>query len=96
VILVESEDEFSEVAMTILQHGQKLGLMLPSNWLRGLQCEATVFDWGTWEQPQELAQRLYAGLRWLDEQQVEVTLCPLPPPEGLGTAIRDRLRKAAG
>jgi L-threonylcarbamoyladenylate synthase len=96
VILVESEDELSEVAMAILQHGQKLGLMLPSNWLAGLQCEATVFDWGTWEKLDELAQRLYAGLRWLDEQQVEVTLCPLPPSEGLGAAIRDRLRKAAG
>jgi L-threonylcarbamoyladenylate synthase len=96
VVLVESEDELSEVAMTILQHGQKLGLMLPSNWLQGLQCEATVFDWGTWEKPEELAQRLYAGLRWLDEQQVEITLCPLPPAVGLGAAIRDRLRKAAG
>jgi L-threonylcarbamoyladenylate synthase len=96
VILVETEDELSEVAMTVLQHGQKLGLMLPSNWLQGLQCEATVFDWGTWEKPEELAQRLYAGLRWLDEQQVEVTLCPLPEAVGLGAAIRDRLRKAAG
>lgn len=96
VILVESEDELSDVAMTILQHGQKLGLMLPSNWMKGAQCEATVFDWGTWEKPEELAQRLYAGLRWLDEQQVEVTLCPVPPAKGLGVAIRDRLRKAAG
>ncbi len=95
VILVESEDELSEIAMTILQHDQKLGLMLPSDWLRGLQCEATVFDWGHWDRPEELAQRLYAGLRWLDEQQVEVTLCPLPAAEGLGAALRDRLRKAA-
>jgi L-threonylcarbamoyladenylate synthase len=95
VVLVENEDELSEVAITILQHGQKLGLMLPSNWLEGLQCEATVFDWGRWDRPEELAQRLYAGLRWLDEQQVAVTICPVPPAEGLGAAIRDRLRKAA-
>jgi L-threonylcarbamoyladenylate synthase len=96
LILVETEDEFSSVALAILQHGQKLGLMLPSNWLKGLECEAMVFDWGTWEKPEELAQRLYAGLRWLDEQMVEVTLCPLPPAGGLRTAIRDRLKKAAG
>jgi len=96
VVLVESEDELSEVAMTILQHGQKLGLMLPSNWLKGLQAEAVIFDWGTWEERETLAQRLYAGLRWLDEQQVEIAICPLPPAEGLGVAIRDRLRKAAG
>ena len=96
VVLVENEDELSEVAMTILQHGQKLGLMLPSNWLEGLQAEAVIFDWGKWEERETLAQRLYAGLRWLDEQAVEVTICPLPPAEGLGVAIRDRLRKAAG
>ncbi len=96
VVLVESEDELSEVAMTILQHGQRLGLMLPSNWLQDMQSEAVVFDWGNWDDLETLTQRLYAGLRWLDEQQVEVTICPLPAPEGLGLAIRDRLRKAAG
>ena len=96
VVLVESEDELSEVAMTILQHGQRLGLMLPSDWLQGMQSEAVVFDWGNWDDLETLTQRLYAGLRWLDDQQVEVTLCPLPAPEGLGLAIRDRLRKAAG
>jgi L-threonylcarbamoyladenylate synthase len=96
VVLVESEDELSEVAMTILQHGQRLGPMLPSDWLQGMQSEAVVFDWGNWDDLETLTQRLYAGLRWLDDQQVAVTLCPLPAPEGLGRAIRDRLRKAAG
>ena len=96
LILVESEDELSEVAMTILQHGQKVGLMLPSDWLRGLQSETVVFDWGKWSEPETLAQRLYAGLRWLDEQGVEMIVAPMPPAEGLGVAIRDRLMKAAG
>ncbi|MGE5114102.1 MAG: L-threonylcarbamoyladenylate synthase [Acidobacteriaceae bacterium] len=96
LILVESEDELSEVAMTILQHGQKVGLMLPSDWLRGLQSEAVVFDWGKWSDRETLAQRLYAGLRWLDGQGVEMVVCPVPAEENLGVAIRDRLRKAAG
>ena len=96
LILVESEDELSEVAMAILQHGQKVGLMLPSDWLRGLQSEAVVFDWGRWGDRETLAQRLYAGLRWLDEQKVEMIVCPMPAEEGLGVAIRDRLMKAAG
>ena len=96
LILVESEDELSEVAMTILQPGQKVGLMLPADWLRGLQSEAVVFDWGKWSEPETLAQRLYAGLRWLDEQGVEMIVAPMPPAEGLGVAIRDRLMKAAG
>jgi L-threonylcarbamoyladenylate synthase len=70
--------------------------MLPSDWLPGLQSEAVVFDWGMWSERDTLAQRLYAGLRWLDEQGVEMILCPMPAAEGLGVAIRDRLQKAAG
>ncbi len=41
-----------------------------------------------------MAQSLYAGLRALDEQECSVILCPLPPHQGIGVAIRDRLRKA--
>jgi L-threonylcarbamoyladenylate synthase len=44
---------------------------------------------------EELAQRLYAGLRWLDNAGVMVIVCPLPDGGGLGTALRDRLQKAA-
>jgi L-threonylcarbamoyladenylate synthase len=34
-------------------------------------------------------------MRALDEEGVEVIVCPLPPAEGIGLAVRDRLRKAA-
>jgi L-threonylcarbamoyladenylate synthase len=52
-----------------------------------------VFDWGT--APEEMAHALYAGLRALDDAGCTVIFCPLPPPEGIGAAIRDRLRRAA-
>ncbi len=42
-----------------------------------------------------LAHRLFAGLRELDAAGVDLILCPLPPAEGLGLAIQDRLLKAA-
>ena len=96
LILVESEDELSEVADTISQEGKKVGLMLPSDWPRGSQSGTVIFDWGKWSDLEKLAQRLYAGLRWLDEQGVEMIICPVPEVEGLGVAIRDRLKKAAG
>jgi hypothetical protein len=52
---------------------------------------ATYMDaWGS------LAARLYAGLRWLDEQTPCATIALLPPEGGLGSAIRQRLSKAAG
>ena len=53
------------------------------------------FAWGSWEDDQELAHRLFAGLRTLDAMGADVILCPLPPDSGLGAAIRDRLLKAA-
>lgn len=77
----------------------RLGLMLPAELahnrfeppLRG----AAVFPWGRWTAPEELAEKLYAGLRALDSQGCTVILCPLPEATGVGEAIRDRLRKAA-
>ena len=48
-----------------------------------------------WAEPVEMARLLYTGLRALDAQKCTVILCPLPPADGVGEAIRDRLRKAA-
>jgi hypothetical protein len=42
-----------------------------------------------------LASRLYAGLRWLDEQKLDLIIAPLPPAEGLGGAIGERLLQAS-
>jgi L-threonylcarbamoyladenylate synthase len=50
-----------------------------------------VYHWGAWEKPEELAQKLYAGLRWLDAAGVTAIVCPLPEPVGIGLAVRDRL-----
>jgi L-threonylcarbamoyladenylate synthase len=42
-----------------------------------------------------MAHNLYAGLRALDAEGCSVILCPVPPAEGIGAAIRDRLTRAA-
>jgi L-threonylcarbamoyladenylate synthase len=73
--------------------GEKIGVMLPAGVARPVQITA-VFDWGRWAAPEELAHALYAGLRALDEAGCTVILCPVPPAEGIGAAIRDRLLKA--
>jgi L-threonylcarbamoyladenylate synthase len=78
---------------------ERLGVMLPAELtlislepsLRG----AIEFPWGHWTAPEELAEKLYAGLRALDAEGCTVILCPLPDAAGVGAAIRDRLRKAA-
>jgi len=75
--------------------GQKIGVLLPSAWPLPEEFGGIHFAWGSWEDDQELAQRLFAGLRTLDAMGAEIILCPLPPNSGLGAAIRDRLLKAA-
>jgi L-threonylcarbamoyladenylate synthase len=79
---------------------KKIGVMLPGNFLtealsNGELGKTVIFDWGDWADLPMLAHRLFAGLRQLDAASVELILCPLPPAEGLGLAIRDRLLKAA-
>jgi len=74
--------------------GERIGVMLPAE-IAPPPGVAFVFAWGRWPAPEELAQNLYAGLRALDNQGCTVILCPVPPTEGIGAAIRDRLRKAA-
>jgi L-threonylcarbamoyladenylate synthase len=74
---------------------QKIGVLLPSAWPLPQEFSGIHFAWGSWEDDQELAQRLFAGLRTLDAMGADVILCPLPPDSGLGKAIRDRLLKAA-
>jgi len=72
---------------------EQIGVLLPTNWRWEGKGE-TIFLWGEWGQWEELARRLFEGLRWL-EQRVTVIVAPLPPPLGLGLALRDRLQKAA-
>ena len=78
-----------------LRTAQKLGVLLPSAWPLPDGFAGIHFAWGSWEDDQELAQRLFAGLRTLDAMGADVILCPVPPNSGLGAAIRDRLLKAA-
>lgn len=72
-----------------------LGLMLPLDIeLPRELAAAQIFRWGRWSAPEELARDLYAGLRELDARGCTTILCPMPPGDGIGAAIRDRLVKA--
>lgn len=75
--------------------GQRAGVMLPDEFGAAAALAAAVFAWGSWGDPSTLAHRLFAGLRTLDDQGVQLIVCPLPAAEGIGVAIVDRLRKAA-
>jgi len=74
--------------------GERLGVLLPAEVTIEIE-GAVLFPWGRWAAQEEMARTLYAGLRALDAQGCTVILCPVPPAEGIGAAIRDRLIKAA-
>ena len=105
LILVDAGENLGNFAERLRdlarQHaGERVGVMLPeelslnlaADWVSG---GAKVFAWGRWSEPEELAHRLFAGLRALDAAGCDVILCPQPQAVGIGVAIRDRLRKAA-
>jgi L-threonylcarbamoyladenylate synthase len=72
---------------------ESIGVMLPDGW--DASYAGHVFPWGPWGNNEVLAQRLFAGLRTLDEAGATVIVCPLPEAVGVGVALRDRLQKAA-
>jgi L-threonylcarbamoyladenylate synthase len=98
--LVLVEGRMAEIGMRLAEAAEgkspeMLGVMLPSDLeLPEELAGAVVFSWARWSAPCELARDLYAGLRELDARGCTTILCPLPPAEGIGAAIRDRLIKA--
>jgi L-threonylcarbamoyladenylate synthase len=97
LILLDPETDRTtllQTAESLRSKGETVGIMLadgtedPSN-------SPLVYRWGKWADLDELARRLFAGLRQLDAAGATVILCPLPKDEGVGSALRDRLMKAA-
>jgi L-threonylcarbamoyladenylate synthase len=111
LILVDTADGSGKVdlasrllGLAMAHSKDRVGVMLPQG-LPGEQSVAEskdhfedvaeIYWWGKWSEPEELAHRLFAGLRELDGRGCTVIVCPVPEERGIGAAIRDRLRKAA-
>jgi L-threonylcarbamoyladenylate synthase len=98
LILVEgpAADLAQELSATAaLYPNDRVGVMVPADFHPAAISGVTLFPWGRWAVPEEMARDLYAGLRFLDAQECTIVLCPVPQDEGIGEAIRDRLKKAA-
>jgi L-threonylcarbamoyladenylate synthase len=105
LVLAEGDPAGTEsivrVAKQLQAEGEAVGIMLPTVLNTGLEMMAgepplLIFRWGDLTDQENLARRLFAGLRELDAAGATVIVCPLPEDVGLGVAIRDRLLKAAG
>ncbi|BCL84157.1 threonylcarbamoyl-AMP synthase [Ktedonobacteria bacterium brp13] len=77
------------------QQGERVGLLLADEDLPTFQeSGAELYLLG--KTNAQVATRLFAGLRTLEEAGVQVILCRTFSQQGLGLAVRDRLLKAAG
>jgi L-threonylcarbamoyladenylate synthase len=91
VIAVELADVPAQVAAA---HGRVAVLAPVSAFASWPDLHALV-----WPLPDDvvgMARTLYAALRDLDAAAVDVVIAALPPAAGLGEAVGDRLRRAAG
>jgi L-threonylcarbamoyladenylate synthase len=73
----------------------RVGVMAPDEFKGDVRVADVEFGWGRWNDLEMLAQRMFAGLRWLDAQGATHIVCPMPANRGVGRALRDRLEKAA-
>ena len=86
-----------EEAMRALESGMRVGALLPDEDLALLRdLPLAVASLGSTHDPAEMARRLYAALRALDGQHLDLILTRMVAETGMGLALRDRLRRAAG
>ncbi|GAA2064080.1 L-threonylcarbamoyladenylate synthase [Catenulispora yoronensis] len=93
VVLVEPEQVLAEAAVAHKQ-GRRVGVLVPPAYA-DLPVDAHAVI-AVPASPADYARGLYGYLRDLDEQGCDLIIASLPPERGLGTAIANRLGRAAG
>lgn len=91
-----SSEDFTEFVFQALNHGLKTGVLCSSDTAHKLQKHEnlTVADWGTCKE--ELAAKLFYLLRDFDRTMPDVILAEGVDESGIGLAVMNRMRKAAG
>ncbi len=85
-----------QAAVELGKTGRRVGVLISEEQQGSFgDLAVEVYLLGSEKRLDDMAKRLYVGLRALDRQGVEVILAPEVVAEGLGLAIRDRLRRAA-
>jgi len=95
VLAVRDDDAMRAALATVIAEasaaGRRVGLLAPVR-LRG--CGEHAFSSLRDGTPVDYARHLYAGLRALDEERVDVMYCPAIAATGIGAAVMNRLGKA--
>lgn len=72
----------------------KIAVLASMRGLAGLAAAENCFLLGN--KPEEIAQNLFSALRWTDEIGADLVIAESFPEQGVGIAIMNRLKKAAG
>jgi len=83
-----------ELVPKMIQQGKEVGVLSFNSHFSTIPSDRQVALSAT-QDLQEAAQRLFMGMRLLDESTASVILAELVPEIGLGRAINDRLKRAA-
>ena len=74
--------------------GHKACILIPEEHAEGYKhCRTLII--GSLKHPETLAHSIFAALRWMDDEQVEVILCETVETSGIGLALMNRLCRAA-
>jgi L-threonylcarbamoyladenylate synthase len=93
-VLLAEPSRVAVEAQLATEDGHRVGVLLPPDFA-DLPMKADVVV-RVPASAAEYAHRLYALLREFDQQRCDVVIASLPPQQGLGLAIANRLRRAAG
>lgn len=77
------------------RQGRKAAALVPAEYAEQLS-PYLCFSLGSRENLAEIASHLFDGLRFMDSHEIEEIFAVSYPEEGIGAAIMNRLRKAAG
>lgn len=86
--------ELNELVAKLTQEGKAFGVLSFSTHFPTLPSDRQ-FVLSPGQDLQEAAQRLFMGMRLLDESDADLILAEFVPENGLGRAINDRLKRAA-
>jgi L-threonylcarbamoyladenylate synthase len=98
-IILHEPDTFVDVLMELCTGRiplSEIGLLLPADEPADLAVPQGLTVIAIGANLDSQAARLYAALRSADELGLRILHAVLPPDGGIGTALRDRLRRAAG
>ncbi|WP_418791138.1 L-threonylcarbamoyladenylate synthase [Phosphitispora sp. TUW77] len=99
LVIGEHADEITQKVSELLAkyhcQGKITGVLAAAETAAKYSSDA-VFNLGSRECPEEIARSLFYGLRYLDMQGVDIIISEGYSEKGIGAAVMNRLKKAAG